>query len=85
MKAEFRPDRSAFAAILKGTAPGVDTAGMIRRSTRAARARAGDGHGSAVTTGRQRLNGRLWTITHRAARAQRDSQNLSNAVRAGAV
>lgn len=85
MKAEFRPDGSAFTAILKGTAPGIDTAGMIRRSTQAALARAGEGHGSAVTTGRRRLNGRLWTITHRAARAQRDSQNLSNAVRAGAV
>lgn len=78
-------DRSVLEAILKGNAEGIDTRGMIRGATERVRDAAGEGHGMDLSTGRQRLNGRVWTVTNHAKARQRKNGNLLKALQGGKV
>lgn len=82
---QVKLDRSVLSAILKGGAGDIDTRGLIRAATDRVVAAAGEGHGSELAVGRQRLNGRIWTITHQAAVRQHRDGTLMKATRAGAV
>lgn len=78
-------DRAVLEAILKGGAEGIDTRGMIRGAAGRVQNAAGEGHGMDLTTGRQRLNGRVWTVTNHAKARQRKYGSLLKALQAGRV